>query len=853
MASSGGLRNATTPGGSMNGAEGVPLNLTGKQMGSPWAQLPSAVAANKAAQHPHGFSGSHHMQASPQTMPLSPPLTPLPPNSARFPPSMVLPPQSPFNPAANLQQLLLAAQCNPFLKTQVPGMPPFPMSPEMMENVQKILLKRQQMLSADLQKSDKESDWVETDDENDAAGNPMKPASIDSSPRSNSNNNNNSNKSTFGERNSSKSDEELKREEEMLEDEMKEEDESSEDEKKQIDLTDSLRAVFMKRFLEDFTNKSGVKPMIPNPSSDMSNPVCQQQDGRPLFHTGEIPCKYNCGKTFSSVLDLFQHQDGNCTKLIMTSAGGDDANDRDNTVITDDDMMSENGDQDSQEDDLNTSGNNSSIGGGERKVRVRTLISDEQLVVLRAFYMVNPRPKREELEKVAAKIGHPFKVVKVWFQNSRARDRREGKGPLVNQPGGGSILGHLSPPSQNTHPTGGHSTGVPPSSSLSMLLNGNNPNSHAFPFLNNNFPQVSNAALLTAAANLFQNSRLPFMNPNSPLFAGSNLEQPFDTSSLKKCNDMGADQHQVSSAEEGEKGGSTIEEGSDDDEFQASRALDSPRPPLHNHLNQHHNRLSSLMGRRNKNIEGDRKNISTSASNTSQQPLDLSNKGLSSSSSSPSNSPLSASMKDTDDKEEKGEDAEEEEDVILNLSSKSCNGASPLTSSSAIKKRSSSHTSSIEDANNSVVMQVEKITTSRPSLLCSQQKEQHPPISSIPSEHQPSQVRPQSTCKSPFPNLSAQGSAAGLTNTTQTSSPSSSLLVGLHAKQSSSLPMDGTYRYGGDEVCFDNDTTVGIKVGGEKFDEEGNYSCEKCNKTFTKRSSLSRHKYEHSGKAIHPY
>ena len=50
MASSGGLRNATTPGGRMNGAEGVPLNLTGKQMGSPWAQLPSAVAANKAAQ-----------------------------------------------------------------------------------------------------------------------------------------------------------------------------------------------------------------------------------------------------------------------------------------------------------------------------------------------------------------------------------------------------------------------------------------------------------------------------------------------------------------------------------------------------------------------------------------------------------------------------------------------------------------------------------------------------------------------------------------------------------------------------------------------------------------------------------
>jgi len=70
----------------------------------------------------------------------------------------------------------------------------------------------------------------------------------------------------------------------------------------------------------------------------------------------------------------------------------------------------------------------SSLGSvDDRKVRVRTLISEEQLIVLKTHYQINPRPKREELEKIAAKIGHPFKVVKVWFQNSRARDRREGK------------------------------------------------------------------------------------------------------------------------------------------------------------------------------------------------------------------------------------------------------------------------------------------------------------------------------------------------------------------------------------------------------------------------------------------
>lgn len=62
-----------------------------------------------------------------------------------------------------------------------------------------------------------------------------------------------------------------------------------------------------------------------------------------------------------------------------------------------------------------------------RKVRVRSLISDEQLKVLRDNYSVNPRPKREELVKIASTIGFPVRVVQVWFQNTRARDRREGR------------------------------------------------------------------------------------------------------------------------------------------------------------------------------------------------------------------------------------------------------------------------------------------------------------------------------------------------------------------------------------------------------------------------------------------
>ncbi|KAI4459768.1 histone h4 transcription factor-related [Holotrichia oblita] len=62
-----------------------------------------------------------------------------------------------------------------------------------------------------------------------------------------------------------------------------------------------------------------------------------------------------------------------------------------------------------------------------RKVRVRSLISDEQLKVLKDNYAINPRPKREDLMRIADKIGFPVRVVQVWFQNTRARDRREGR------------------------------------------------------------------------------------------------------------------------------------------------------------------------------------------------------------------------------------------------------------------------------------------------------------------------------------------------------------------------------------------------------------------------------------------
>lgn len=64
-----------------------------------------------------------------------------------------------------------------------------------------------------------------------------------------------------------------------------------------------------------------------------------------------------------------------------------------------------------------------------RRVRARSLIDDEQLAVLRGYYNLNQRPKKEEIVMIANFIKFPTRVVQVWFQNSRARDRRESKMP----------------------------------------------------------------------------------------------------------------------------------------------------------------------------------------------------------------------------------------------------------------------------------------------------------------------------------------------------------------------------------------------------------------------------------------
>uniref|UniRef100_A0A8C6QGC9 Zinc finger homeobox 2 n=1 Tax=Nannospalax galili TaxID=1026970 RepID=A0A8C6QGC9_NANGA len=76
-------------------------------------------------------------------------------------------------------------------------------------------------------------------------------------------------------------------------------------------------------------------------------------------------------------------------------------------------------------------------GGGEgdppRDKRLRTTILPEQLEILYRWYMQDSNPTRKMLDCISEEVGLKKRVVQVWFQNTRARER---KGQFRSTPGG---------------------------------------------------------------------------------------------------------------------------------------------------------------------------------------------------------------------------------------------------------------------------------------------------------------------------------------------------------------------------------------------------------------------------------
>ncbi|KAK2182840.1 hypothetical protein NP493_334g03023 [Ridgeia piscesae] len=69
----------------------------------------------------------------------------------------------------------------------------------------------------------------------------------------------------------------------------------------------------------------------------------------------------------------------------------------------------------------------------QKAKRVRTTFTEEQLQVLQANFQLDSNPDGQDLERIAQITGLSKRVTQVWFQNSRARQKKHQQGGV---PGG---------------------------------------------------------------------------------------------------------------------------------------------------------------------------------------------------------------------------------------------------------------------------------------------------------------------------------------------------------------------------------------------------------------------------------
>ena len=83
-------------------------------------------------------------------------------------------------------------------------------------------------------------------------------------------------------------------------------------------------------------------------------------------------------------------------------------------------------DEDGDEDDGRSNSDSNNLGGGGSRAgkRFRTQMSNAQLKVMKRLFTEYKTPTMGECELVGREIGLPKRVVQVWFQNARAKEKK---------------------------------------------------------------------------------------------------------------------------------------------------------------------------------------------------------------------------------------------------------------------------------------------------------------------------------------------------------------------------------------------------------------------------------------------
>jgi zinc finger homeobox protein 1/2 len=159
-----------------------------------------------------------------------------------------------------------------------------------------------------------------------------------------------------------------------------------------------------------------------SPSPIGRNELSQGQDQDESNMSDDLRCR-NCNKSFNHQTELVQHEKMLCNSLFQKQEDlvahiNDSFNG--NYLPIPNPMSNGINISEDENDDRESKVSTES----ERKVRVRTAISEDQQSVLKEFYALNSRPNREEFRQIANRLNLDARVVQVWFQNNRSRERK---------------------------------------------------------------------------------------------------------------------------------------------------------------------------------------------------------------------------------------------------------------------------------------------------------------------------------------------------------------------------------------------------------------------------------------------
>lgn len=190
-----------------------------------------------------------------------------------------------------------------------------------------------------------------------------------------------------------------------------------------------------KRESESESNKNSEKEALSKDSEDDSNMKADSSEDTVKDKSEAVSCKH-CGEVFDSPVSQHQHERYLCkhNKDIVHHRSQSESCQSPHSTVSDMSHVESttNGSVGSDDEDVEEIYRDSDNAGDERSMRIRTQFTEEQQNYLKSQYILNPRPRKFELIRMGNKIGFSKRVVQVWFQNMRARERKYGREPAFS-------------------------------------------------------------------------------------------------------------------------------------------------------------------------------------------------------------------------------------------------------------------------------------------------------------------------------------------------------------------------------------------------------------------------------------